>query len=75
MTLQEVRSEFGALLGVEPRLLERAQFQKAERPVRIESMVVGVEVDGLSIALRGISKTFFGEQRVAFDALLLFRLR
>ena len=74
MTLQEVRSELRALLGVEPRLLERAQFQKAERPVRIKRMVVGVEVDGLSIKLGGISKTFFGEQCIAFDALLLLRL-
>ena len=38
-------------------------------------MVVGVEVDGLSIKLGGISKTFFGEQCVAFDALLLLGLR
>ena len=37
-------------------------------------MVVGVEVDGLSIKLGGISKTFFGEQCVAFDALLLLGL-
>ena len=71
MPLQEVRSDFRALFGVEPRLLEGPQFQKAERPVRIKGMVVGVEVDGLSIKLRGVSKTFLGEQCVAFDALLL----
>ena len=61
MALQEVRPEFRALLGVQSSLLEGPQFQKAERPVRIKSMVVGVEVDGLSIKLGGISKTFFGE--------------
>ena len=75
MALQEVRSEFGALLRIQSSFFERAQFQKAERPVRIKRMVVGVEVDGLSITFRGISKTLFGEQCVAFDALLLLGLR